>query len=164
MPINAKKLGVLHVDESCVRWTGGGVSPGRSPDTLGRRRTLPANVSHRTIATILRHDSKQTSYEIALLRSLNDVVLAYPDVGRDGRDVAVPLRALAEAWVASYWPFVAPGAPVAQGVRSLLAGELRQDVGGSRGGGSCVGRRGERRRAGDHSETRRRSPSARITF
>jgi hypothetical protein len=88
-----------------------------------------AHVSHRTISTILRHDSKQTSYKIALLRSLNDVVLAYPDVGRDGRDVAVPLRALAEAWVAYYWPFVAPGEPVAQGVRSLLAGELRQDVG-----------------------------------
>ena len=86
-------------------------------------------MSHRTIATILRHDSKQTSYKIALLRSLNDVVLAYPDVGRDGRDVAVPLRALAEAWVAYYWPFVAPGAPVMQGVRSLLGGELRQDVG-----------------------------------
>ena len=49
-------------------------------------------MSHRIISTILRHDSKQTSYKIALLRALNDVVLAYPDVGRDGRDVAVPLR------------------------------------------------------------------------
>ncbi len=86
-------------------------------------------MSHRIISTILRHDSKQTSYKIALLRALNDVVLAYPDVGRDGCDVAVPLRALAEAWVAYYWPFVAPRAPVVQGVRSLLGGELRQDVG-----------------------------------
>lgn len=43
-------------------------------------------MSHRIISTILRHDSKQTSYKIALLRALNDVVLAYPDVGRDGRD------------------------------------------------------------------------------
>ena len=49
-------------------------------------------MSHRIISTILRHDSKQTSYKIALLRALNDLVLAYPDVGRDGCDVAVPLR------------------------------------------------------------------------
>ena len=81
------------------------------------------------ISTILRHDSKQTSYKIALLRSLNDVVLAYPDVGGGGRAVAVPLRALAETWVAYYWPFVAPGAPVLQGVRSLKRDELRQDLG-----------------------------------
>ena len=45
-------------------------------------------VHHAVISTILRHDSKQTSYNIALLRSLNDVVLAYPDVGHDGRPVA----------------------------------------------------------------------------
>jgi hypothetical protein len=88
-----------------------------------------AHVSHRTISTILRHDSKQTSYKIALLRALNDVVLAYPDVGRDGRDVAVPLRSLAEAWVAYYWPFVAPGAPVLQGVPSVRGDQPRQDVG-----------------------------------
>jgi hypothetical protein len=86
-------------------------------------------VSHRIISTILRHDSKQTSYKIALLRALNDVVLAYPDVGRDATHVAVPLRALAEAWVAYYWPFVAPAAPVLQGVRSLLGDQPRQDVG-----------------------------------
>ena len=49
-------------------------------------------MSHRTIATILPHDSKRTSYKIALLRALSDVVLAYPDVGRDGGDVAVPPR------------------------------------------------------------------------
>jgi len=39
-----------------------------------------AHVSHRIISTVLRHDSKQTSYRIALLRSLNDVVLARPDL------------------------------------------------------------------------------------
>ena len=85
-------------------------------------------MSHRVISTILRHDSKQTSYKIALLRALNDVVLAYPDVGRDARPVAVPLRMLAEAWVAYYWPFVRDGAPVAQGIPSLLQGRARQDV------------------------------------
>lgn len=86
-------------------------------------------MSHRIISTILRHDSKQTSYKIALLRALNDVVLAYPDVGRDGRDVAVPPRSLAEAWVAYYWPFVAEDAPILQGVPSLLHERPRQDVG-----------------------------------
>jgi len=60
-------------------------------------------VSHRIISTILRHDSKQTSYKIAWLRALNDIVLAYPDVGRDGRDVAVPLRSLVEVSAATSW-------------------------------------------------------------
>ena len=85
-------------------------------------------VSHRVISTILRHDSKQTSYKIALLRAVNDVVLAYPDVHGDERGVAVPLRMLAEAWVAYYWPFVADGAPLPQGVRSIRAGRERNDV------------------------------------
>lgn len=83
---------------------------------------------HAVISTILRHDSKQTSYKIALLRSLNDVVLAYPDVGHGERGVAVPLRMLAEAWVAYYWPFMDAGAPVQQGIPSLLRGRARQDV------------------------------------
>ncbi len=96
---------------------------GADPSYAGRR------VSHQVISTILRHDSKQTSYKIALLRALNDVVLAYPDVTGEDGDVAVPLRMLAEAWVAYYWPFVAPGAPVLQGVRSLLGDQQRQDVG-----------------------------------
>jgi len=86
-------------------------------------------VSHQVISTILRHDSKQTSYKIALLRALNDVVLAYPDVSGEEGDVEVPLRMLAEAWVAYYWPFVAPEAQVMQGVRSLRGEQQRQDVG-----------------------------------
>jgi hypothetical protein len=83
-------------------------------------------VSHSVISSILRHDSKQTSYKIALLRALNDVVLAYPDVAPASGVVAVPLRMLAEAWVAYYWPFVDPHAPILQGVRSLTRG--RADV------------------------------------
>ena len=86
-------------------------------------------MSHQVISTILRHDSKQTSYKIALLRALNDVVLAYPDVSGEEGDVEVPLRMLAEAWVAYYWPFVAPEAQVMQGVRSLRGEQQRQDVG-----------------------------------
>jgi len=80
------------------------------------------------ISTILRHDSKQTSYKIALLRSINDVVLNYPDLDASGRDVAVPLLALAERWMAYYWPFVEPGAPILQGPRAKLDGELRNDM------------------------------------
>jgi hypothetical protein len=85
-------------------------------------------LSHRVISSILRHDSKQTSYKIALLRALNDVVLAYPDLRFDGRPVAVPLRALAEAWVAYYWPFTAATAPILQGVRSRVDGRWRHDL------------------------------------
>ena len=77
--------------------------------------TSPAG---RTISTILRHDSKQTSYKIALLRSINDVVLNYPGLATAGKDVAVPLLHLAEYWIAYYWPFVKPGAPIDQGQRS----------------------------------------------
>jgi hypothetical protein len=33
-------------------------------------------VTHRVISTILRHGAKQTSYKIAMLRALNDAVLA----------------------------------------------------------------------------------------
>jgi len=79
-------------------------------------------VSHSVISTILRHDSKQTSYKIALLRAINDVVLAYPDVAPTSGVVAVPLRMLAECWVAYYWPFVDARAPILQGVRSLTRG------------------------------------------
>jgi hypothetical protein len=100
-----------------------------SPSARWSARYARSSVSHRVISTILRHDSKQTSYKIALLRALNDVVLAYPDVSGEDGDVAVPLRMLAEAWVAYYWPFVAPGAPVLQGVRSLRGEQQRQDVG-----------------------------------
>jgi len=86
-------------------------------------------VSHRDISTILRHDRKVNSYKIALLRALNDVVLAYPDVRHAGRPIAVPLRLLAESWIAYYWPFVAPEAEVLQGPRSLRDGRHRNDMG-----------------------------------
>lgn len=56
------------------------------------------------IGTILRHDVKTASYKIALIRSLNDVALGFPQVSADG-PIAVPLRFLAEFWLAYYWPF-----------------------------------------------------------
>ena len=39
------------------------------------------NAASRTIATILRHDAKVTSYKLALIRAINDVVLSFPDAG-----------------------------------------------------------------------------------
>ena len=67
------------------------------------------------ISTILKHDAKVTSYKLALLRSINDVVLSFPDLARGGRDVAVPLRSLAEFWVACLWPFCDPAGAITQG-------------------------------------------------
>lgn len=86
-------------------------------------------MSHRVISTILRHDRKVNSYKIALLRALNDVVLAYPDLRHAGRPIAVPLRLLAESWIAYYWPFVDPDAEMLQGPRALRDGRRRNDIG-----------------------------------
>ncbi|MEP0923438.1 hypothetical protein [Leptolyngbya sp. ST-U4] len=80
------------------------------------------------ISTILRHDSKVTSYKIALLRAINDVVLSFPDLGSYRQDVAIPLRLLAEYWVAYYWGFVDSAQPIAQGQRSQRDGRLRNDM------------------------------------
>ena len=80
------------------------------------------------ISTILKHDSKVTSYKLALLRSINDVVLSYPDVLAHGRAVAVPLRVLGEFWLAYYWPFADAHQPIFQGPRSLRAGGLTHDM------------------------------------
>ena len=80
------------------------------------------------ISTILRHDDKRTSYKIALLRSINDVVLNYPTLNADGRDVALPLSALAERWIAYYWPFADPERPIWQGNRYMRGGSLTNDI------------------------------------
>jgi hypothetical protein len=80
------------------------------------------------ISTILKHDAKVTSYKLALLRAINDVVLSYPDVRAQGRAVAVPMRVLAEFWLAYYWPFANPRRPILQGPRSLRAGGRAHDM------------------------------------
>lgn len=80
------------------------------------------------LSTILRHDAKVTSYKIALLHAINDVVLAFPDVHIYGQDIAVPLRILADYWIAYYWPFVAPGAPIWQGPHSQSVSGAKQDM------------------------------------
>lgn len=80
------------------------------------------------ISTILKHDSKQTSYKIALLRAINDVVLSFPDMRSLGLPVAIPLRLLAEFWLAYYWPFVDPTAPILQGPRAQRTGLVSNDM------------------------------------
>lgn len=68
------------------------------------------------LATILKYDTKTTSYKFALLRALNDVVLGHPDLALTGElPVAVPLTRLAEWWLAYYWSFADPERPVLQG-------------------------------------------------
>lgn len=79
------------------------------------------------LAGVLRHDAKQNTYKIALVRALGDVRLAHPGVAGEA-GVAVPLRVLAEWWLAYYWPFVDDREPVLQGPRSSRGGEWRHDV------------------------------------
>lgn len=76
------------------------------------------------IATILRHDAKRNSYKIALIRAINDTVTGFPDLAAGGRDVAVPLRALAARWVAYFWPFADLAAPVWQGAQTVRARDV----------------------------------------
>lgn len=82
----------------------------------------------KVISTILKHDSKTTSYKIALLRAINDVVLTYPDLRTYQLPVAVPLRLLAKFWVAYYWPFVDPALPIQQGQQAKRDGKVRNDM------------------------------------
>ncbi|MEP0949533.1 MULTISPECIES: HNH endonuclease domain-containing protein [Cyanophyceae] len=80
------------------------------------------------ISTILKHDTKVTSYKIALLRAINDVVLTYPDLRSYQSDVAVPLKLLAEFWIAYYWPFVDIDQPIQQGQRAQRQGQIINNV------------------------------------
>ncbi len=80
------------------------------------------------ISTILRHDAKQTSYKIALLRAVNDVALSYPDLRHSAHDIAVPLRLIAAFWLSYYWSFMDEQNPVLQGARTRRGEVLRHDV------------------------------------
>jgi hypothetical protein len=84
--------------------------------------------SSNVISTILRHDRKVTSYKIALLRAINDVALAFPGLGATRQPVLVPLAALAEFWIAYYWPFVDPEQPIWQGPRNRRQHGLNNDM------------------------------------
>ncbi|GAB2777877.1 hypothetical protein HNQ93_001732 [Hymenobacter luteus] len=89
---------------------------------------MPPISGEQAIATILKHDKKTNSYKIALLRAINDLVLLYPDLVREGQPVAVPLPRLAELWTAYYWPFADTTQPIYQGARAIVDGQLRNDV------------------------------------
>lgn len=82
----------------------------------------------KTLNSILRNDAKLNSYKIALVRSINDVVLAFPDMEDNARGVAIPLTVLAEFWLAYYWPFTDETQPILQGPRAFRDGVLRNDV------------------------------------
>jgi hypothetical protein len=97
-------------------------------ERLDEQLRVADNAASRTIATILRHDARVTSYKLALVRAINDVVLSFPDAGTHNQPVAIPLRILAEYWVAYYWPFVDSRAPISQGPRSLRNGALANDM------------------------------------
>jgi hypothetical protein len=82
------------------------------------------------LATILKHDSKTTSYKFALLRALNDVVLGHPDLALAGElPVAVPLARLAEWWLAYYWSFADPERPILQGRPARRGDTIGHDMG-----------------------------------
>jgi hypothetical protein len=81
-----------------------------------------------SIATILKYDNKTTSYKIALIRALNDLVLSYPGLAQHEQPVAVPLVRIAELWAAYYWPFMDEHQPIYQGARAQRDGALRNDV------------------------------------
>ena len=86
------------------------------------------NPAARAVGSILRFDKKVNSYKLALVRAINDVVLSYPDLSGGGFDVCVPLRKLAECWLAYYWPFADPRDPVMQGPRARRGDLLGNDV------------------------------------
>ena len=84
---------------------------------------------NQVLSTILKHDRKTSSYKIALLRSINDVVLAYPYMDSFGTDIAIPLRELAHHWMGYYWPFVDEDAPIYQGqIAKDSSGYIRNDI------------------------------------
>jgi hypothetical protein len=82
----------------------------------------------RVISTILKHDSKITSYKIALIRAINDVAMSYPDISSHRKDIAIPLKTLARFWLAYYFPFFDNEKYILQGNRSDRQGVLRNDM------------------------------------
>jgi hypothetical protein len=79
---------------------------------------LPDSGFSKVISTILKHDRRQTSYKLALVRAINDMALSFPDLHSGEHPVAIPLRLLAQFWLAYYWPFCDPASPILQGVRA----------------------------------------------
>lgn len=91
---------------------------------------METNLSYaaKVISSILKHDKKINSYKIALMRSINDVVLSYPDLYEYKTAIAIPLRIIAEYWLSYYWPFANPENPIFQGPRAQRDKQIINDV------------------------------------
>ena len=76
------------------------------------------------ISTILKHDAKVTSYKIALLRAINDVVLSFPTIYAQTDDVAIPLHMLASSWIGYYLPFMDSANPIRQGQKQSTKNDV----------------------------------------
>src|SRR4051812_13293177 len=86
---------------------------------------IPDSSFSKVISTILKHDRRQTSYKLALVQAINDVMLSFPDLRTSDHPVAVPLRLLAEFWLAYYWPFCDEHTPILQGGRAAGKSDLK---------------------------------------
>lgn len=86
------------------------------------------SLAAQVVGSILKHDRKVNSYKLALIRSINDVVLSYPDLTDEGKHVAVPIDRLAQYWLAYYWPFADRRNAILQGPRAVRGGTLANDM------------------------------------
>jgi len=69
------------------------------------------------ITQILTEDKKQNTYKIALIRAINDVVIEYPTLKYTAHSrIAIPLKNIANWWLAYYWAFVDNQNPIWQSV------------------------------------------------
>lgn len=86
------------------------------------------SLAAQVIGSILKHDRKVNSYKLALIRSINDMVLSYPSLADGGADVTVPISRLAQYWLAYYWPFADRRNAIFQGPRAVRGGTLANDM------------------------------------
>ncbi len=82
----------------------------------------------KVISTIIKHDAKVTSYKIALLRAINDIALSFPGLANGNQNIAIPLRMMAEFWVAYYWSFVDANNPIVQGQKARRGEKQSNDM------------------------------------
>ena len=117
-------INVFHSDRLC-RTTRVPYSTGIGERCL-KQITMQIVDLNNMLGTILKHDRKQNSYKIALLRSINDILLTFPTAS--AQPVAMPLRMLAEFWVAYYFPFVDSDKPILQGIQAISNDRLPIDM------------------------------------
>ncbi|GEM49183.1 HNH endonuclease domain-containing protein [Deinococcus cellulosilyticus] len=84
--------------------------------------------ARRTLAFLLRQETKTNTYKFALVRALNDLALGYCALRVPEPYIAIPLRKIAELWLSYYWAFCDPQKPVLQGPVTVRDGVVRQDI------------------------------------